>query len=206
MPGTLTECSAIAAGAYHTLAVQLNGTAKAWGLNSDGQVLVPSNLGACLGVAGGGFHSLALKLDGTIQCWGANNYGQSAPPNQFAPFQAIEAGRYHSVALTQSGTVKCWGAGFVSNPWPAIEQGQCLPPAGLGACVRISAGDFNTVVIEARPEACPGDFTRNGTVSGEDLGILLTEWGGDGVADLSGNGVVDGADLGLFLGMWGPCP
>jgi hypothetical protein len=54
---------------------------------------------------------------------------------------------------------------------------------------------------------CPGDLDRDGFVNGQDLGILLIEWGpGEHAADLDGNGVIDGADLGVMLLLWGACP
>jgi hypothetical protein len=49
----------------------------------------------------------------------------------------------------------------------------------------------------------PGDLTGDGVVDGEDLGVLLLEWGpSDGPADLTGDGLVDGADLGALLLSW----
>lgn len=56
---------------------------------------------------------------------------------------------------------------------------------------------------------CPADFNRDGTVNGNDLGILLAFWGvcpEPCFEDLNHDGVVDGGDLGLFLAFWGPCP
>ncbi len=57
---------------------------------------------------------------------------------------------------------------------------------------------------------CPGDFNRDGKVSGQDLGILFEKWGESGdlysCADLDLDGVVSGPDFGLFMVGWGPCP
>jgi alpha-tubulin suppressor-like RCC1 family protein len=58
----------------------------------------------------------------------------------------------------------------------------------------------------ATSPACPGDLTADGTVDGQDLGLLLSSWNGDGPADLNGDGTVDGVDLGLMLSAWGACP
>ena len=49
----------------------------------------------------------------------------------------------------------------------------------------------------------PGDLNSDGSVDGQDLGILLGAWGGRGPADLNGDLVVDGIDLGILLGSWG---
>jgi hypothetical protein len=47
------------------------------------------------------------------------------------------------------------------------------------------------------------DLNGDGTVDGQDLGILLGFWSGTGPADLNGDGTVDGQDLGILLGSWG---
>ena len=99
--GFLTGVTAVAAGqsiyapAYsygHSLAVKSDGTAWAWGSNSNGQlgtggsnsstpVQVKSTTGSgyltdVVAIAAGYNYSLALKSDGTVWAWGVNNYGQ----------------------------------------------------------------------------------------------------------------------------------
>jgi hypothetical protein len=44
-----------------------------------------------------------------------------------------------------------------------------------------------------------GDFNNDGVVDGQDLGILLLQWGLGGITDLDGDGITDAADLGLLL-------
>ena len=93
--------TAVAAGALHSLAVCIDGTAWAWGQNERGQlgdatttnralpqqVLEPSAwqgdtvveyrpMAEVIAVAGGDRHSLALRADGTVMAWGANESGQ----------------------------------------------------------------------------------------------------------------------------------
>ncbi len=53
---------------------------------------------------------------------------------------------------------------------------------------------------------CMGDLNADDVVDGQDLGLLLAEWGSDGQGDLDDNDVVDGQDLGLLLADWGACP
>lgn len=48
-----------------------------------------------------------------------------------------------------------------------------------------------------------GDLDGDGTVDGNDLGIMLGAWGGGGPADLNRDGVVDADDLGTLLSGWG---
>ena len=53
----------------------------------------------------------------------------------------------------------------------------------------------------------PGDVNGDGEVNGEDLGLMLGDWGmctsEECPADFNGDGIVDGADLGILLGAWG---
>jgi hypothetical protein len=53
------------------------------------------------------------------------------------------------------------------------------------------------------PSSGGPDLNGDGTVDGQDLGILLGSWSGTGPADLNGDGTVDGQDLGILLGSWG---
>ena len=54
---------------------------------------------------------------------------------------------------------------------------------------------------------CPADLDGNGSVGGDDLGILLGAWGPaqGSAADLNADGFVNADDLGMMLGAWGPC-
>src|SRR5262249_37945926 len=78
---------AVAGGIRHCLAVQRDGTVRAWGVNWNGELgngtrplplkvndrnppgLV-TGLNGVVAVAGGSEHSLALKADGTVWAWG----------------------------------------------------------------------------------------------------------------------------------------
>jgi hypothetical protein len=53
---------------------------------------------------------------------------------------------------------------------------------------------------------CPPDFDGDGFVTGADLGLLLSNWGGNNpYFDVDRDGTVNGADLGLLLSAWGIC-
>lgn len=47
-----------------------------------------------------------------------------------------------------------------------------------------------------------GDLSGDGVVNSNDLGLLLSNWGGVGLGDLNDDGTVDSKDLGLLLGAW----
>ncbi|MFE8598381.1 RCC1 domain-containing protein [Archangium violaceum] len=76
----LSGVVAVSAGSYHhSLAVRLDGTAWAWGLNAAGSSLLPVRVQGMSGgvsVAAGYRHSLAVRSDGTVWAWGDNGYGQ----------------------------------------------------------------------------------------------------------------------------------
>ena len=126
----------IAAGGYHSLALQSDGTLLAWGGNGYGQLgdgttvaqSHPKRISAVSGiaaVAAGAYHSLALGRDGRVWAWGYNGNGQlgdgtttsrSVPVavrdslgNPLAGIIAITAGDRHSLALRADGTVLVWG-------------------------------------------------------------------------------------------------
>jgi hypothetical protein len=55
--------------------------------------------------------------------------------------------------------------------------------------------------------SCPSDLNHDGVVDGEDLALLMSNWGlSDPEYQLDGDGVVNGGDLSEVLGNWGPCP
>jgi alpha-tubulin suppressor-like RCC1 family protein len=92
--GELNQVVAVAAGAYHSLALSNQGTVWAWGSNNEGQLGDPSapqpgklrvqvlgpggngSLNGIVAIAGGYEHSLALRYDGTVWAWGYNGDGE----------------------------------------------------------------------------------------------------------------------------------
>jgi hypothetical protein len=52
---------------------------------------------------------------------------------------------------------------------------------------------------------CAGDLSMDGSIGGDDLGVLLAGWGSAGMSDLNGDGTTDGADIGALLTAWGAC-
>ena len=123
---------AVAAGAYHTLALKSNGTVWSWGFNNAGQLgdgtttlrtapVQVSTITDAVAVAGGLHHSLALRRDGTVWAWGANASGQlgdgtTTPRTTPVPVAtltnviAIAAGDTHSLVIKNDGTLWAWGS------------------------------------------------------------------------------------------------
>jgi PhoPQ-activated pathogenicity-related protein len=137
-PPTATNLVAIAAGAWHNLALGAGGGVIAWGDNWDGQCDVPGNLGSAVSIAAGGYHSLAIRTNRTVVGWGANDGGQAVPPAGLSNVLAIAAGTWHSLALRANGTVVGWG----DNSW-----GQISVPAGLANVTAIAASGNHSLAL-----------------------------------------------------------
>ena len=60
-PADLGACSSVAGGAYHTLALQIDGSVRCWGNNGQGQCDTPADRGPCSSVAGGYFHTIVIE-------------------------------------------------------------------------------------------------------------------------------------------------
>jgi alpha-tubulin suppressor-like RCC1 family protein len=129
--------TALAAGAYHSLAIGGGGQVWSWGFNNRGQLGLGNgnmtsqntpqqvSVGGSPGVkaiAGGLYHSLAIDNDpGYVWAWGDNTYGQlgsgtmggynATPAHYWSSYnvQAISAGTAHSLAVDSSGSVWSWG-------------------------------------------------------------------------------------------------
>lgn len=153
--------SAVAAGKYHTCAIEKSTQAvKCWGAGSSlasieqypnfGQALPPEGLKATAIVAGG-YHTCAISDVGSVVCWGAGKYrsrpaqiphfDQSSVSSFFA--RSLSAGEYHTCAVTNTSEVKCWGAG-VENEYAAENVGQSRPPLGLINVSSVAAGGRHT--------------------------------------------------------------
>jgi alpha-tubulin suppressor-like RCC1 family protein len=130
VPG-ITTAIAIACRGRHSLALLADGTVRAWGGNSAGQLgdgttanrstpVLVAGLTNVIAIAAGDDHSLALRSDGSVWAWGSNvngKLGDGSVINRLTPtatlltsgITAIAAGTMNSVALRNDGVVLAWG-------------------------------------------------------------------------------------------------
>ena len=131
---------AVAAGAWHNLALHADGTVIGWGDNFNGQCTVPAGLADALAIAAGGYHSLAIRANGTVLAWGANDYAQTNVPAGLGKVIAIAGGTWHSLALRSDGTIVAWGDN---------SRGQTNVPPGLTNVVAIAAGGSHSLALKS---------------------------------------------------------
>ena len=157
---------AIAAGAWHSLALQTDGRVLAWGDNSYGQRAVPGWLHDAVAIAAGGYHSLAIRLNGTVAAWGGNDYGQTNVPAGLTGVIGLAAGTWHSVALRTDGRVVVWG----DNSF-----GQTNQPAGLTNVTAVAAGGNHTLALKA--DGTVVAWGENTDAEGNAVGQSVVPWG-----------------------------
>jgi hypothetical protein len=172
----LANVVAVAAGDYHSLAVDSTGNVWAWGYNAVGQLGMGStgapiasptsipNLTGVTAIAAGNSLSVALKTDGStsgsVWTFGYNDYyevgdgtnvGRPAPVNVLQGAIAIGAGTAYTLAVTSDG--RAWGWGY--NPDGQVGDGTTTNPRPspvLGApgpkvLTRIDGGTSHSVAL-----------------------------------------------------------
>lgn len=158
VPAGLSGVTAIAAGAFHIVALKSDGTVVAWGYNASGQTTVPAGLNGVTAIDAGVYHTMAVKSDGTVVAWGDNLYGKSTPPVGLSGVVAISGGNSHTVALKSDGTVVAWGGNYQgqttgtptkTNPYTATANPVTLNGGVLSGVTAIAAGAFHTVALKS---------------------------------------------------------
>jgi hypothetical protein len=127
----------VAAGGYHTLGLQPDGTVVATGLNTTGQCSI-DDWENIIQIAAGGYHSAGLRTDGTLAAVGVNDYGQCNVGN-WTDIVQVSAGYRHTVGLKTDGTVVAVGDN---------SYGQC-GVEGWTDIIQVSAGYRHTVGLQA---------------------------------------------------------
>ncbi|HVQ87800.1 MAG TPA: hypothetical protein VMT88_06425 [Actinomycetes bacterium] len=174
VPG-LTDVVDVDDGHYHSLALESDGTAWAWGFGSLGQlgnsstatrVHSPVRFGTMSNVAqvfGGRDMSYVVLDDGTVWCSGGNANGECGDASYVAkidsPVQVpgltsvidMAGGRNHALALKSNGTVWTWGLNSDGQLGDGTRTKHAHPEqvAGLSNVVDVAAGADHSVAVTA---------------------------------------------------------
>jgi alpha-tubulin suppressor-like RCC1 family protein len=166
---------AIAAGAYHSLALKSDGTVLAWGRDSKGQLgdggtntnkntpVAVSGASNIVAIAGGGEFSLALKADGTLLAWGGDNAGQlgdgGTNTEKTTPvavsgatgIAAISVEDEFALALKTDGTVLAWGSdqeGQLGDGGTNTAKNTPVVVSGASEIVAIATGAYHCLALK----------------------------------------------------------
>lgn len=71
----------------------------------------------------------------------------------------------------------------------------------------VEGGQLYAFYCPSAVGSCMSDLSLplDGIVGGDDLAVLLGNWGNPGRGDINRDGVTDGSDLAILLGSWGGC-
>ena len=167
----LREVTAIAAGAYHALALQSSGKVVAWGKGGEGQLgngarsdsdvpVAVSGLEGVRSVSGGEQQSLALLGGGGVMAWGENAHGQ------------LGDGRLHSsdvpvptLGLAGATAIAAGGDfGLAAGPAESPQVSGVSPktgPVGGGATVTISGSALREATAVSFGATAAASFSVN---------------------------------------------
>ena len=120
-----------------------------------------------------------------------------------------EDARTQSIPGARHGRLRLLALAVVAVLAPAV-QGQPTPPcsADLDWDGSVSGNDLGLLLGSwGHVVAAPTpDIDGNGIVDSQDMGALLGGWGSAGPGDLDGDGTVGARDLSAILLAWGGCP
>lgn len=136
LPATPTQ---LAAGNFHTCALEPDGSTWCWGEGKYGQLgngsiqfsTTPKPVTGLESnpthLVAGGYHTCATFADGTMWCWGQNNFGQlgnGTTTNETRPVQVkgfrpnptlVTGGGLHTCVAYADATIDCWGLNAVGQ-------------------------------------------------------------------------------------------
>jgi len=170
----LTGVVNVSTGHYHSLALMGDGTIRAWGFNSLGQLgdgtttkrlspVAVHNISTAVDMVGGRDMSYAILADGTVRAWGGGVNGElgngTNPTRQTTPVAVsnltdvveLAGGRNHGLALKSDGTVWAWGLNASGQLGDGTKTSRNRPVqvSGISTAVAVAAGADHSVALLA---------------------------------------------------------
>ncbi len=136
------EFIAVAAGKWHCIAINSDGSLAGWGYNEHDECNVPAG-NDYVDISAGQRHSMALKSDGSIVVWGSDNLNQITDKPDGNDFTAITAGDWHSLAIKSDGTIVGWGG------WNSYEECNAPEPDAGTVYIDIAAGTYHSLALQS---------------------------------------------------------
>jgi len=166
-----TTITAISAGSFHCMALDVNNNVWVWGRNSEGQLGIGSNsnintptmanISGVIAISGGMLHSLFVKSNGTVMASGGNLYGQLGTGNingsnnpvtciNINSVIKVSCGGVHSLALKSNGTVWSWGYNHDGQLGNSTNNTSLIPIQVnvLTGITDISSGDIFNLALK----------------------------------------------------------
>jgi len=186
--GNLSGAKAIAAGAYHSLAITDAGTpldlsddfVQSWGFNGYGELGNPGGESplpvTALGTTGartisaGGYKSFAIMGDGTVYGWGDNNNGDLGGGGGVTGFSSLNEPVVLPNYATATALVGGWGHSMGLFPDHTVKS------SGLNASwqLGINSDDMYSATPQNVKVLAHAPFTVEGTFTAEDSTFLYT--------------------------------
>jgi alpha-tubulin suppressor-like RCC1 family protein len=178
--GGFTDWIQLNAGSTHSLGLRANGSAWAWGLNTngrlgDGSVTARSSPVSVVGgfvdwiqLSPGEAHSLGVRSNGTAWAWGSALNGRlgdntivskSSPVSVvggFVDWVQVSAGSTHSLALRANGTAWAWGGagvGLLGDNTAVSKSSPVSVVGGFTDWIQVSAGTNHSLGLRANGTA-----------------------------------------------------
>jgi alpha-tubulin suppressor-like RCC1 family protein len=202
---------AVAAGSYHSFALNRDDTVMACGRNYYGQLglgdtdnrdtfTVVAGLRGVVDIDTGEHHSIAVTVEGGLYTWGkgrAIGHGGDDNTQRLVPTKVtgggmdeavvvqVAAGGSHSMALTTTGELYAWGAGGSGQLGHGGKEHLAVPRVvgGIGGAVTgMACCDFHSLVTTAEGRVLTCGAGGNGRLGlGAGVGEVLTPTAIDGI-------------------------
>jgi RHS repeat-associated protein len=159
----LTGMQEIAAGYYHTLAVDEAGGVWTWGRNDEGQLgdgsytdrpipIQLQGLTDVVAVAAGQYWNVALRADGSVWEWGGTGPGSvittPTPVPGLADIRLVRAGRAHFLAVDAAGRLFAWGNNAYGQLGIGSTQSVLGPTVVLTDVTDAAAGSDHSIAVK----------------------------------------------------------